>query len=356
MVQLFRKVHALSRTFLMTGLVAGLMAGIAALAAIAMLAAGTASAQQPVKIRVSWVAVPNNLPPLLFLKKDIAKNFGKSYTMEAVQYRGTPQTITALATGDLEFALLTYSTFPLAIQNAGMADLRLVAGEFQDGADGYFSAAFVVNKDSPIQKPQDLKGKTLAVNVKGGATHGAVREYLLKHGLNDADYNILEVSFPNMRAVLAEKKVDLVSIGTPQFMWDPALQSIGRTLFTQKDAFGTAENVIWVARAGFIEKNRAAIVDFFEDMLRARKFYFDKANHKESVKLVSDFTKIPPENLDAWLFTERDFYRDPNAYPSVATLQKNVDQLHKAGAIKQPLEVGKYVDLSLIEEAIKRGK
>jgi len=345
MVQFIRKARAVSCRLL--------AAGLAALAVVAI--PGAASAQQPVRIRASWVAVPNNLPPLLFQKKELAKNLGKTYTFEAVQYRGTPQAVTALATGDLEFALLTYSSFPLAIQNAGMSDLRIVAGEFQDGADGYYSASFVVNKDGPIKKPEDLKGKTLAVNVKGGATHGAVREYLLKHGLGDSDYNILEVSFPNMRAVLAEKKVDLISVGTPQFMWDPALQSIGRTLFTQKDAFGKTENVIWVARSGFLEKNRAAVVDFFQDMLRARRFYFDKANHQEAVKIVSDFTKIAPENLDAWLFTERDFYREPNAYPDVSTLQKNIDQLYKAGAIKQSLEVKKYVDASLIEEAVKRG-
>jgi NitT/TauT family transport system substrate-binding protein len=84
-------------------------------------------AAEPVKLRVSWVAVPNNLPPIMFRKEGLAKHFGKSYTMEAVQYRGTPQAITALATGDLEMAILSYSSFPLAVQNANMEDLRIIA-------------------------------------------------------------------------------------------------------------------------------------------------------------------------------------------------------------------------------------
>jgi NitT/TauT family transport system substrate-binding protein len=298
--------------------------------------------------------VPNNTPPFLFKKPGISKNFGKTYTMEAVQYRGTPQSITALATNDLDIALLSYSSFPLAIQNANMQDLRIIAGEFQDGADGYYSAQFMVLKDGPIKKIEDIKGKTIAVNVKNGATHGAARSFLGQHGLQDRDYNVIEVAFPNMRAVLAEKKVDLVSVGTPQFAWDPEMEKIARTLFTQRDALGKTEVVIWVARQGFLEKNRSAMIDFMQDMLRERAFLFDPANHADAVKIVSDFSKIPPDKLESWLFTKRDFYRAPDLRPDLTALQANVDQLQKEGSLKQSLDVQKYVDLSMLEDAIKR--
>lgn len=336
---------------------AGHMIVAAAVALTAIMAMPlTARADDPVKIRVSWVAVPNNLPPFMFKKAGVPKHYGKSYTMEAVQYRGTPQSITALATGDLDIALLSYSSFPLAIQNANMLDLRIIADEFQDGADGYYSAEFMVLKDGPIKTVEDLKGKAVAVNVKNGATHGAVRSVLGRHGLRERDYNVIEVAFANMKAVLAERKVDLISVGTPQFSWDPEVRSIARPLFTQRDAFGKTDLVIWAARTGFLEKNRAAMIDFLEDMLRDRRFLFDPANHKDAVGIVSEFTKIPADKLDSWLFTIRDFYRDPNARPDIATLQNNVDQLHKEGALKQPLDLKKYVDLSLLEEAIKRPK
>jgi NitT/TauT family transport system substrate-binding protein len=324
--------------------------------AIMFALAASASAQEPLRIRVSWVAVPNNLPPFMFKKAGVPKHYGKSYTMEAIQYRGTPQSITALATGDLDIALLSYSSFPLAIQNANMQDLRVIADEFQDGADGYFSAEFMVLKDGPIKKIEDIKGKVVAVNVKNGATHGAVRSVLAKHGLQERDYNVIEVAFPNMRAVLAERKVDVISVGTPQFAWDPEVQKIARTLFTQRDAFGKTDVVIWCARQGFLEKNRAAMIDFMEDMLRDRRYLFDPANRSEAIKIVSEFTKIPADKLESWVFTNRDFYRDPNARPDLVALQANVDQLHKEGSIKQALDVRKYTDLSILEEALKRPK
>lgn len=329
------------------------LAAAGALAACLLVPAG-AGAQTPVNIRVSWVAVPNNLPPFMFKKPGIPKHLGKSYTMEAVQYRGTPQSITALATNDLDIALLSYSSFPLAIQNANMQDVRVIASEFQDGAEGYYSAQFMVLKDGPIKKIEDLKGKVIAVNVKNGATHGAARSLLGQNGLSERDYRVIEVAFPNMQAVLAERKVDLVSVGTPQFAWDPEMEKIARTLFTQRDALGKTEVVIWVARQGFLEKNRAAMVDFMEDMLRDRAYLFDPANHADAVKIVSEFTKIPADKLDTWLFTKRDFYRTPDARPDLVALQANIDQLHKEGSLKQPLEVNKYADLSILEEAIKR--
>ena len=324
------------------------------LAMILWVAVSPARAEGPLNIRVSWVAVPNNLPPFMFKKPGIPRHYGKSYTMDAVQYRGTPESVIALATGDLDVALLSYSSFPLAIQNANLQDLRIIADEFQDGADGYYSAQFMVLKDGPIKKIEDLKGKIVAVNVKFGATYGAVRSMLANHGLADGDYTVLEVAFSNMRAVLAERKVDLASIGTPQFYWDPGVQSSARTLFSQRDALGKTDTVIWVARAGFLEKNRAAVTDFIEDMLRDRRFLFDSANHAEAVRIVSDVTKIPAAQLDSWLFTSRDFYRDPKAQPDSAALQKNIDQLYQDGSIKRPLNVKGYIDLSILEDANKR--
>jgi hypothetical protein len=98
------------------------------------------------------------------------------------------------------------------------------------------------------------------------------------------------------------------------------------------------------------------IYEFAMDMLRDRRFLFDPANHGEAVKIVSEFTKIPPDKLDSWLFTRNDFYRDPDARPDLITLQANMNQLHKEGALKQALDVRKYSDLSYLEEAIKRMK
>src|SRR5258707_14746169 len=82
---------------------------------------------EPVKIRMAWVAPVSNWASILLEKQDLAKHLGKSYTVEAVRFAGTPPMITAIANGELEVSNLTYSTFPLAIQNANIDDLRVIA-------------------------------------------------------------------------------------------------------------------------------------------------------------------------------------------------------------------------------------
>lgn len=326
------------------------------LAGLCALALGSAAvAQTPVKIRVAWVAPVSNWASILLEKKDLAKHLGKSYVMEPVRFAGTPPMITALATGELEVANLAYSTLALAIQNAGIDDLRIIADEFRDGAAGYYSQEYFVLKEGPIKKDADLKGKVVATNAVGSAVDVATRAMLRKSGLEDKrDYTVIEAPFPTMRAMLAEKKVDLVP-GVLPFSLDPELRKIATPLFRQRDAIGVTQMIVWAARKSFTDKNRAAMVDFMEDTLRIVRWYLDPANHKEAAEIAARVTKQPPERF-GWLFTKDDYYRDPNMLPDLAALQRNVDMTRDLGFVKQSLDVKKYTDLSIVEEAAKRLK
>ena len=141
------------------------------LAALAIAVAAAAAARaEPLLIRNSYVVPVANWEPMIVEKKDLAKHWGRSYVMEAVRYQGTPTMITALANGELEIANLAYSTFPLAVQNANLDDLRIIADEFQDGVSGYHSNEFYVLKDSPIQKVRgDRSAAGLLTAISGAA-------------------------------------------------------------------------------------------------------------------------------------------------------------------------------------------
>src|SRR5215468_10924571 len=251
--------------------------------AIALTVSGAlpASAQPPIKIRVSWVAPVSNWASIMLEKKELAQHLGKSYTMEAVRYAGTPPMVTALASGELEIANLAYSTRAIAIKNAGLDDLRVIAHEFRDGVPGRYTHEYLVLADGPIKSAQDLKGKVVASNAAGSAVDVAMRAMLRKQGLEDKrDYTVLETPFPTMRAMLAEKKVDLIP-GVLPFSLDPELRKISRPLFIQRDAIGVTQMIAWAARKPFIDKNRAALVDFMEDTVRIVRWYLDPKNHNE---------------------------------------------------------------------------
>ena len=325
-----------------------------ALLALAIAATGIARAE-PLLIRNSYVVPVSNWEPLIVEKKDLAKHWGTSYVMEAVRYQGTPPMITALANGELEIANLAYSTLGIAIENAGISDLRVISDEFRDGVPGYFSNQFFVRKDSGIKKIEDLKGKVLATNAIGAGVDIAMKAGLKKHGLLDKrDFTVIEAPFPTMPSMLNDKKVDLVTAVMP-FALNPLLNEIGFPLYDQTEGLGASQFVFWAARQSFIDKNRAVLVDYMEDMLRIERWYLDPKNHDEVAKIASKLLKIPPERF-GWLFTKKDYYRDPDMKPDLVALQRNVDTAVDLGIIKSSVDVKKHSDLSLIEEAAKRLK
>ena len=324
------------------------------LGACAVLMAGAGAAHaDPIKIRVAYAVPVANWASLLTEKKDLAKHWGTSYDFEAVRYQGTPPMITALAVNELEIADLAYSTLGLAIQNAGLDDLQVIADEFQDGAPGYYSDEFFVRKDSGIAKIEDLKGKVIATNATGSGIDIAMKAMLRQHGLDDKrDFTTIEGPFPAMAAMLAEKKVDLVP-GVLPFSLNPALRDPSNVLFTQKEGVGRTQMIIWTARKSFLDKNRAAMVDFMEDVLRIERWYLDPKNHADAVAIGAKLLKVPPERLD-WLFTKQDYYRDLNGKPDLDALKKNMDITKELGFFSGSVDLARHTDLSIVEDAAKR--
>lgn len=149
-------------------LVAALATSLA-LTASAVVAPRQAQAATPLNIRIGWVVMSGDMAPLVFEKPDILKDYGKTYTVEPIHFKGTSPQITALAAGQLDIASLAYSSFGLAIDNARLSDLRVVADGFQDGHPGYASIPYMVRNHGGVTKIGDLKGKTMGVNVIGAA-------------------------------------------------------------------------------------------------------------------------------------------------------------------------------------------
>jgi sulfonate transport system substrate-binding protein len=324
--------------------------------ALLVLALGIGRAHaEPLQIRAAWVAPISDWISIWLDKKDLATHYGKSYVLESIHYTSTPPMVTAMVNGELEIAMLAFSTFPIAVVNAGMDDMRVIADEFQDGVEGYYSDEFMVLKDGPIKEVEDLKGKIVATNAAGSAVDVAMKAMLHKHGLEqNRDYTEIEAPFPAMRAMLAEKKVDLISAVLP-FSLDPELKKIAAPLFTSRDAVGVTQFIMFTARKPFIDKNRAALVDWLEDSLRILRWYKDPNNHRELEQIAGRLLKAPPERF-SWVFTKQDEYRDVDMLPNLAALQKNVDLTHELGFVKSSFDVKAHSDLSLVEEAAKRLK
>lgn len=325
------------------------------LAGILMLSIGKGWSKEPLKIRIAWTTVPGQMTPIIFERKALLKHYGTSYVVEHLHFAGSGPMVTALAAGEVDIAPLAPSSFGVAIQNARMNDIRIVSDVYQDGAGDHYSNEFLVLKDSPIKRIEDLKGKVLAVNAVGGGSDIALRAMLRKHHLEDKrDYTVIETKFSNMPAMLEERKVDLVGL-VALFAHGLEKRGTARPLFTVKDALGPSQSLFNVARAEFLDKNKAALHDFFEDYLRGLHWFLDPANRKAAIDIVAKANKRS-SGAFPYLFSKDDYFRDRDAQPNLDALQHNLQSLKELGFLKIDIDVKRYADLRFVEQAAKRLK
>jgi sulfonate transport system substrate-binding protein len=318
------------------------------------LALGTARAD-PLTIRSGWVVMTSGYTPMVLEAKDHLRHYGHSYVLEPIHFQGSAPSMAALASGGVDIIPIGYSTLLTAVTNAKMDDIRVVADDFQDGIEGYASVPFMVRNDGGIAKVDDLKGRVVATNAIGGAFDIGMRMMLRKHGLEDKrDYTVVESDYAHMNAMILERKADLV-IGAQPWAREPAMRAATHTLFTMRDATGGRTQVlVFAARTGFLDKNRAALIDFFSDMLALSRWFHDPAHRPEAIALAARVTKQPYERLDSYLFSTSDFYSDPEGLPDIGALQSGIDMMVALGFAKESIDVKRYLDLSLVQEATKR--
>lgn len=306
----------------------------------------------PLNIRIGWATSPSSLASYILEKKDLLRHEGQSYKLEPIHFANSPVELTALASGAVDIGEITFPPLGAAIENAGMSDIRLIESQIENNVPGYAADDYMVLKTSPIETIDDLKGKVLATNGIGAAPDIIVRYVMRRHGLElQRDYTEVEVAFANMKAELASGKIDMGMVAPP-FVYDPELLRIARPLRRGPDEIFTTE-VSWAARAGYIAEHRAALVDLIEDALRVTRWYEDPTNHQEAVAIIAHLTKRDPAAID-FVFTHRDGYRNPNGLCDLAGIQRDLDMESDLGLLKAKIDVTKYADLSLAQEASAR--
>jgi NitT/TauT family transport system substrate-binding protein len=326
---------------------------LAVLGLAALIATPAPTAAEPLKLRIAWSTAPSHVTPLLpELPKEVYRHWGKSYVVEPVFMQGSGAMTAGLAADEVQLTGYSYQSHALMILEAKLP-ITAIAGVL-GSKPPYSDEGFWVKVDSGINKPADLKGRVAAVNSRGSGVDTALRKTLLDNKLEPGkDTQIVEVRFPAMLAALDSGRVDAAFLVLPFSLTadkNPKLKK----LFTLRDSLGPLETVVWGVKEAFVAKNRAALVDFLEDYVRAYAWLYDPKNNAEMLKIVAKVTKQPEANFQGWIFTEKDTYRPRDGAIDVELLQKNIDDLHRLGILPGTIDAKKHTDMTLIAEAKKR--
>jgi len=314
---------------------------------------------EPVKLRVDWSTIPGQFAPLIAtLPKyapDVYRHYGKSYVVEPVRLQGGGASLTALAADQIDIGgVVSPQTVVLAVAEAKL-DVKVIGQVITTELPGYLFTRFWVRK-ADVKSINDLRGKVIAVSSRGANVDSTAHIMMARAGMQEPqNYQIAEIRFPAMIAALESRKVDAVPL-VPPFDRIAAKNPDLAPLFSVGDAFGPVETLMFMGKTSFVEKNRAALVDFLEDNIRMRRWMTDPKTRPIAIKQLSDLTKIPESEYSDWVYTKDDYYYHPQALVNVDRLQSNVVTLKETGVIPAAIDIKPYVDMSLAQEAAARVK
>jgi taurine transport system substrate-binding protein len=168
--------------------------------------------------------------------------------------------VNALASGDVDIGNIGTSPLAAATSHDLPIEVFFVAAKLGG------SEALVVSNKSGIKKPEDLKGKTIAVPFVSTAHYSLLSA--LKHwNISDADVKIVNLRPPEISAAWERGDIDAT------YVWEPALSkasATGKILTDSKQVgeWGAPTFDVWVVRKDFAEKNPEFLKSFVQTSLK----------------------------------------------------------------------------------------
>jgi NitT/TauT family transport system substrate-binding protein len=233
--------------------------------------------------------ISNVAPLYLGMKKGFFKEEG--IEVEPSIGQSGNELVTGMVSGSTQFAFLGY--VPLMSARSQGLPVKVVANA-DNGAESAKDewTLLMSKKGSPIKKPADLAGKTIAVNALKGVGEVEIKAALDKRGVDPNSIKLLEIPFPEMPAALDKGRVDV--IWAPEPFLTSVLGAGGQEVEAPLTTLGPKfPNGTY----GTTEKEIAQHKDVVEAFARAinKSSDYATAHPEEARATIPTFTKIPPD-------------------------------------------------------------
>jgi NitT/TauT family transport system substrate-binding protein len=253
---------------------------------------GSDAAAEVKKVKVGVLPISNVAPLYVGMEQGFFKEEGLE--IEPVPAQSGNEIVTAMVSGDLQFAFLGFVPMMAAVSK----DLPLkVIASSDAGAEKAEDewTVIMVGKSSPIRDVQDLAGKTIAVNALKGVGEVAVKASLEKRGVDPNSIKLLEVPFPEMQAALERDRVD--AIWAPEPFLTSVLGKGGREIEAPLTTLGPLyPNGTYSTTEKQLAEDEESVAAFTRAINKSMEYASE--NPEAARKTIPTFTQIPQEVAD----------------------------------------------------------
>ncbi|WP_374725084.1 aliphatic sulfonate ABC transporter substrate-binding protein [Bacillus sp. PVC-6B] len=296
------------------------------------------------KVKEIRIGIQQSLSPLLLAKEKgwFEQSFEKEgVKVKWVEFQSGPPQFEGLAANQLDFTQVGNS--PVIAGQAAGIDFK----EIGLSQDGLKANGILVNKNSEIQKVEDLKGKKIAV-AKGSSGFDFLYKVLDQAGLSAKDVQIIQLQPDEAISAFENGSVDAWSI------WEPflSLETIkkGAKLLVNGEATDLYSPGFTLVRTQFADQHPELVVKFLKVYDHAVKW--QKSHPEEAVTLYARL-----KNLDKKVVTQvlnnTEPLNKPISKKIINAQQHTADFQYKKKAIQRKIDVNQVVDNSFIEKMLK---
>jgi NitT/TauT family transport system substrate-binding protein len=243
------------------------VATIAVVIAALAVFGGTASSapRATTELRLLTLPIANALPLDLGVQKGFFAQQGITFKKTTLQSGNDVVLAMGNNNGDIAYA----GFVPMMIGSTSGIPLQLLAASEVEGTSaGDNWQNVLVKGSSSIHTPQDLRGKTVAVNALKGVGEIMIRAAFEKLGMSSSAARLTAIPFPQMRSALNNGQVD--AVWTPEPFLSQILSDGGRSVMAPGPVLGRYFPIGgYAAKPSWISANRGLAQRFRSAMNRS---------------------------------------------------------------------------------------
>jgi NitT/TauT family transport system substrate-binding protein len=313
------------------------------------------AAQQPALIRIGTASGISDSGVLIARARGYFRDQGLN--VELVPVQSAPETIPALASGDLEAAGGTMSTALFNAIDRGLA-LKMIADK-GSSRPGFEYSQVGIRRDlldsGAVRDVADLRGRKIGVASERSSVESLVAQVFKPGGLTVADVDLTVLGYPEGVVALSNNAIDAASTIEPMMSVGFA-QGVSGTW--QPGWSSTAYGGVYQAGTLVISPRFAAQADpvrrFLVAYLRGVRDYNDAfargIGRPEMIALLTDQTTVKdPAAYDRMQMAGL----DPDGRIARQALQIDLDYFRQMGYYTGPLNLNDVIDDSYLEAALR---